>query len=696
MKWFDKLSESLGKEHIKRSIIYIAAFIATLGITFVMVKARVEDEIIPYATFVENNDEEQFVRDLTSGMTLEQKFTSPRDFEVITLSCSNHEKSLEGYMTLEVYNDQGELVTSKTVQNQEIAYGVPVEISMEGKKEQIYLVKVSAYDTQNEAIGFFGYIPEKEGDTAVVNGAKSKYVLSIGIHDYTALFRNLLKMILFIMFAGLIVLLTVLWKRELPPEKVFLMLAIPIGVTLLCFLSVNFINDGEAHFARAYHYANVVLGVAENDGVDHVAMRADDVDTLYSSGFMKAQHAQNMCYIYENWKWSVKDDTLIYNVKWRNAGKTNAIGYLPSIVGILVARILHLGTYPMVYLARSLAFVCYLVGSYYAIKVAPVGKHMMVFLAALPMSIQQATGITYDNVTYIVLFLLISVYLLVYFEGGTRRRIISLAILCILLGACKGGIYTPMLWLLIFIPKDRIGGWKKKTTLIFGIGILTVGVMIAGYGSTIIRYLYPEKSSATTEMTEHRGQEMIGLDEDDSEDKNMEGGTAEKTVTEKYNVGYVFQSPAGFVKLMINTLIERTQYYWEGIEGRMAAWAVEQLPIWSCVLFGIVILLTKNGVNEQNYKIDFRLRVGLLSTFGLVLIAFFALFLVETPLYHPYIWGVQGRYFIPVLLMIGIALRNNRIRQEKNSENALYIVYYAQMILFIVGYFLVFMTQVYH
>ena len=168
------------------------------------------------------------------------------------------------------------------------------------------------------------------------------------------------------------------------------------------------------------------------------------------------------------------------------------------------------------------------------------------------------------------------------------------------------------------------------------------------------------------------------------------------TVTEKYNVGYVFQSPVGFVKLMINTLIERTQYYWEGIEGRMAAWAVEQLPIWSCVLFGIVILLTKNGVNEQNYKIDFRLRVGLLSTFGLVLIAFFALFLVETPLYHPYIWGIQGRYFIPVLLMIGIALRNNRIRQEKNSENALYIVYYAQMILFIVGYFLVFMTQVYH
>ena len=681
MKWIKKIPVFLAKEQVKRLICYAAAFAAILGVAFIMVKARVEDQIIPYATFVENNDEEQFVRDLTSGMTLEQKFTSPRDFDVITLSCSNHEKSLDGYMTLEVYNDQGELVTSETVQNEGIAYGVPVEIPMEGKKGQAYLVKVSAYDTQKEAIGFFGYVPEKENDTAIVNGVKSKYVLSIGIHDYTALFRNLLKLILIIMFAGLVAMLAVLWKKQLPPEKIFLMLAIPIGVALLCFLSVNFINDGDAHFARAYHYANVLLGVNKNDGFDRIAMRADDVGALYSSGFVKVQHAQNMHHIYENWKWFVEDATLVYKVEWRNAGNTNIIGYLPSVIGILIARIMHLGTYPMIYLARILTFVCYLLGCYYAIKIIPVGKHMMVFLAALPMSIQQATGITYDNVTYLVLFLLISVYLRVYFEGTSRKRIIIFTILCMLLGACKGGIYTPMLWLLLFIPKDKIGGRKKKITLILGIGILTAGVMFAEYGSTIMRYFQPQEISAAS-----------GTSDDEKTDANNTFSEAPK---EKYDVGYVFRSPAGFVKLVINTLIERIQYYLEGIEGRMAAWAVEQLPIWSCALFGIIILLSKNGVNEQNYKIDFGLRIGLFSTFVLILLAFFALFLIETPLYHPYISGIQGRYFIPVLLLIGLALRNNRVIQEKNSENALYIVYYAQMILFVAGYYLIFMTQVY-
>lgn len=683
MKWFDKLSEFLAKEQLKRILYYTAALVVIVGIVFLMLKARVEDEIIPYATFVENNDEEQLVRDLTSGMTLEQKFTSPRDFDVITLSCSNHEKSLDGYMTLEVYNDQGELVTSETVQNEGIAYGVPVEIPMEGKKGQAYLVKVSAYDTQKEAIGFFGYVPEKENDTAIVNGVKSKYVLSIGIHDYTALFRNLLKLILIIMFAGLVALLAVLWKKQLPPEKIFLMLAIPVGVALLCFLSVNFINDGEAHFARAYHYANVILGVAQKDTDDYITMRADDVDTLYSSGFQDQQHAQNMYHIYENWSWFVKDNTLVNKVKWRSAGQTSSVAYLPSVVGIVVARILHLGTYPMVYLARIIPFLCYLLGCYYAIKITPVGKHIMVFLAALPMSIQQATGITYDNVSYIALFLLISCTLKIYFEGAAKREKILLILSCMMLGICKGGIYTPMLLILLFLPKEKMGEIKKKIQYIILAGVLTVCVAVAGYGTVILNYIHPQTVVAEEEK------DPDSANEDDK-------GADEKTVVRNYGISYCIKEPAGFAKVVINTIIERTGYYVEGMIGRMAAWAVEKLPVWSCILFGFIILLAKNGIGEEQYPLGTGMKLGMLLTFAVVIGAFFVLFLIETPYYNSYIWGIQGRYFIPLIMLLLLGGRNNGVIQKKGSEGMLYISYYAQTILFMLGYFLVFMTQTYN
>ena len=100
----------------------------------------------------------------------------------------------------------------------------------------------------------------------------------------------------------------------------------------------------------------MAMGVSEKDTMEKIAMRRDDVDALYSSGFQDAQHAQNMQHIYENWQWFVTDDEIVYEIEWRSAGKTSVLGYLPSVIAIMIARILHFGTYPMIYLARVLSF----------------------------------------------------------------------------------------------------------------------------------------------------------------------------------------------------------------------------------------------------------------------------------------------------------------------------------------------------
>ena len=686
MKLYRKIMGFFEVEKNKKLLRYLSLFMVILIASVIMIKARVEDEIVPYATFVENKDEEQFVRNLTSGMTIEQMFTSPRDFEVMTLSCSNHEKVLPGRMLFEVYDKNGELITSREMQNTDIVYDVPVEIPFDGQRYQMYTVKITAMDTEEEAIGFFGYIPEKSKNTAILNGEKTECVLSIGTHNYTNLFRNLLWVVMVVMFAGLAFLLFSLWKKELPPEKVFLMLAIPMGVALLCFMSVNFINDGDAHFARAYHYANVVFGVAEKDEIDRIAMRKDDVDTLYSSTCQNSQHAQNMQHIYDNWSWFVQDDTIVYNIEWRNAGTTNVLAYLPSVIAIILARALKLGTYPMIYLAKILPFMCYLLGCYWAIKITPVGKHILVFLAALPMAMQQATGITYDNVTYIALFLMIGYILKIYFEGMKRKDSVMLLLACVFLGCCKGGIYTPMLLILLFLPKDKIGGFKKKIRYILITGMLTMCVTLIGYGSIIQHYMRPwEQVVGTASEVEVSAPDAVDLKEKEPE-----------VPEQKYGITYVFESPHDFAKVCINTIIDRTDYYLRGLSGYMAAWAVEELPNWSCVLFIPILLLIKNGINEKDYEVDVNLRIGLITTFSAILLAFFALFLIETPKYHPFIWGIQGRYFLPQVMLLLLGIRNNSVIQKKDSEHMLYIAYYAQMIFFVIGYFLIFMTQTYN
>lgn len=683
---FHRLLCFFSEEKNKKFVFYMLMWGLTGIAAFFVIKAKVYDEIVPYATYLENTDEEQFIRNLTSGMTIEQEFTSPHDFECLTLSCSNHEKVLPGRMIVEIKDHEQNTIVSQIIDNASVTYGVPVEIHFEGEKDKPYVVTVIAVNTEEEAIGFFGYIPEEEADTATVDGRKSEYALSVGTHIHTGIFYRLLWIVMLILFLGMMIMIWFFSRREPEPQSMFLLLAIPMGIALLCFMSVNFINDGDAHFTRAYLYANIALGVADQDTISTITMRKDDLDTFYSSACQNARNAQNMCHIYENWSWFVKDETLINNVECRSAGNTSAFAYLPSILAILLARILKLGTYPMLYLAKIFPFICYLLGGYHAIKKTPVGKHVMVFLLALPIAMQQAVGITYDNMTYMILFLLISYVLKIYFEGMDKKEGVILAILCLLLGSCKGGAYTPMLFMLLFLPKDKMGGLKKKFIYILGVGALTLCMTLAGYGSTILSYIQPKTATMAEESAES---ELQGID-------NEQEALIQEPPTEKYGILYALRSPMGFVKLMGKTIIDRTEYYIDGLTGRMVAWAVEQLPVWSCGLFGIILILAKNGIAEEKYRIDWKLRVGMLSTFLIILVTFLVLFLIETPNHYPYIWGIQGRYFLPQVMLLLLAIRNNHVTQEKNTESLLYLLYYAQMIFFMIGYFGVFMTQTYH
>ena len=677
----------LKTEKYKKMYPYLGICVLFICVLLLIVRVNIYHEILPYVTYLENNDEEQFIRNLTSGRSIEQTFISPHDFECLTLSCSHHDMIIEGKTIVEIWDEQTEsLAAYEEIDNHSIYYGVPVEIHFDGvcKQDRTYRIKITALDTEEDALGFYGYIPQGDGDTALLDGSASEYALSLGTHTHTRLFNGLLWIVMVVMLAGLGILSWFLIRKELRPEQLFLVITIPMGIALLCFMSVNFINDGDAHFARTYYYANKILDAGDTDNGGAIAMRSDDVDTLFASSCKDAPNAQNMWHIYENWKWFADDKSIVEGIEWKNAGSTNMIMYLPSVVAVVLARLLGLGTYPMIYLAKIVPFICYLAGIYCAIKAIPVGKHILLFLAALPIAVQQAVGITYDNVTLIALFLMISYTLKIYYEGINIKDGIVLTASCMLIASCKGGIYTPMLFLLLFLPKEKMGGIKGKLKYVFGTGILTLCTMLAIYGATIWRYIQPSSETSASKFVQE-------VSEESSEDGDVQMSTGPSN----YGISYVVKNPKGFIRLVVNTSTERIEYYVNTMLGRNLAWSVQELPLWAYGLFGIILLCAKNGIGEERYHISLCLRVGMTVTFFLVVMAYFLLFLIETPVSYSYIWGLQGRYFLPQMLLLLLALRNDSVTQRSGTENMLYLGYYMQMSLFVAGYFLMFMTQTY-
>ena len=680
MRLYETIVTFFSKEKNKKSALYGIVFGITLIAAFVMIKMKVEDKVVPYETYVANKDEEQFIRNLTSGMTIEQTFSSPDNFECITLSCSDHEKRLPGKVFVEIWDMEGkEAVFFEEKENAAIYFNVPVEIPFAGEGDHPYLIKITAIDTGEEAIGFYGYLPAEGEETALVDGEKSDYALSIGIHIYSDLFAKLLYGILAIAFAGLLILLFYLRERNLKPERIFLLIAIPMGISLLCFQSVNFIHDGDAHFFQTYHYANVLLGKAQNDTRVTISMRQDDVDAVLNCNSAVNDNARNMSHIKQNWRWFAQDVTMVEVIEQEQAVGTNLLVYFPSVIGIVFARLLRLGTYPMILLAKIFPFIFYLLSCYYAIKIIPVGKRILLLLAALPMSLQQATGITYDNFTYMVLFLMLALVLKIYYEGITVKTGVLLALLCMALSVCKGGVYTPMLFLLLCIPKEKMGNIKKKLVYILITGSLTLLLFLVNYSDLLMMYLKPTPPVAeqTAEVTE----EDAG--------NTAEGETEEEiyVMDQRYGMSYFLKEPVDFAKLVIQTVVEKTEEYYRGVLGRVIAWPAADVPAWSSFLFGMILLLSVNRIGEEE-KVDGRLKLGMLLTFLLVVMAHFIIFCSETTKGTGYICGIQGRYFIPQLLLLLLCIRNNHVVQEEGSQQGLYILYDIQWIFYLMGYYI--------
>lgn len=657
-------------------IFFIICFSAFAGV-------YTKGKILNYATFIENNDSEQFIRNFTENMILEQRFTSPHAFDCVTISCSDHDMNLKGQMIIEVYDESNEkLIAYKRIENNQIHYGVPVEIDFHEKMgaDKNYVLKISARGTDENAIGLFGYIPSAGMPAAIINGQTSDYALSIGIHVRTKLFYGLLYCGLAILFCGMIILYWLVYKKEFDVHHMFLVLVIPFGVTMLLFANANMINDGDAHLPRAYHYANILLGQGQDDTGRTIRMRSDDVGIMYQSESLNARNAQNMYYIYENWKWFIKESEHIDGVPYRNAGRTNMIVYLPSVLGISLARILHLGTYPMIYLGKIFSFVFYIVGVYWAIKIVPIGKHLFLFIALLPISVQQATGITYDTFSFVILFLLISVILQMYYKEVDYKVKVALVILAVLLGLCKGGIYTPVLLLLLGIDKCNFNGMKNKIAFIILTVVATSVVTLLSYGSVICTYI------------QKNDEEGIQITNDSLQFASEEN---EQLSVEPYGIRYVLTNPIDMTVLVINTFTEKIGLYIQGMLGANVAWAVQTIPIWGYGMLGILIILCKNGIGEFQYQIKMNHRILFFLAFILVVSAHLVLFLIETPRTYSYIWGIQGRYFLPVIMLLFLASRNNSVEQKSKTESWLYLLYYVQYMLFFVAYFGLFMTQTY-
>lgn len=129
--------------------------------------------------------------------------------------------------------------------------------------------------------------------------------------------------------------------------------------------------------------------------------------------------------------------------------------YIPSAIGVFIAKSLNLGVIYAVWLSRIPNLIVYAIITSYAIKRAPCYKMPMFLVTCTPLATTVMFSSNYDSFLFAVFILAIAEFIYMYKNGALKKNLLIFFICCLLIGLIKPP-YLFFTLLVLFLPKEKL------------------------------------------------------------------------------------------------------------------------------------------------------------------------------------------------------------------------------------------------
>ena len=326
---------------------------------------------------------------------------------------------------------------------------------------------------------------------------------------------------------------------------------------------------------------------------------------------------------------------------------TTPLAYVPQAIGISVARLLGLNTVCLLYFGRFCNLIFFVIMLYLSMKRIPFGKEVLLGVAVLPMTLHLAASFSYDVMILSCMFLLTAVCLdLAYEKEQVRvRDIVLLAVLAAVAGPCKM-VYAPMLGLCLLIPMRKFGKVRNWFISAFAVGTAWAMAMYLVNSQVIATYAAATEADSYVEWAGEAG----------------------------FSMSLLIHNPVLLVRMFYQTLLWNAKDMhitmiggWLGNLDQVLD--VPYLAVWAFTLCLIGLALKIPG---EQIRMNMRQRVwsGFLCAAcgGLTMLS---MLIAWTPVSSRVILGVQGRYFLPFLPVLLLALKNRTVDLTKDKNRSI-------------------------
>lgn len=434
----------------------------------------------------------------------------------------------------------------------------------------------------------------------------------------------------------LYVVIDLLYNRGLLSiDKAFIIVLSFLGL-LFCFVfTPGIVPDEGYHFLATYRYSNMML--FQFAGAPGITMRSEDTILLDTFLTHNLEHQSYLDILDSNFL--AGDASLLFVDNGMDYDFVNNPPQLKlaAAIGLTLGRLLGLGAYSAFYLGRLFNLALFITLVYFAVRILPFGKNILRVVALLPMTLHLAASYSYDSGIIGLAFLLTAFCVKAIYDKGAikRKTCIAIGVLTFLLAPCKV-VYLMISVAVFLIPSERFS--SKRNALLFKFAIIAIAVLAIGI------------SKAST---------LLLIASSDADYSVFVRGDEQGYV---YTVNDILNSPFKFIAVLIRTVFTMGDFYLSTLVGGSLGYFQVEIVAPSYFVFALLLILIVSALPTPDdssaakpaHRIFF-LIIAIMGCFGILL----SMYLGWTFNTSPIIEGVQGRYFLPLLPLIMLAIRNN-------------------------------------
>lgn len=179
------------------------------------------------------------------------------------------------------------------------------------------------------------------------------------------------------------------------PELVFVTMTSFFGLLSALLMPVLAVPDENQHFQISY----AMFSAGKRAPEDIVKNEAMILSAVQDGGY-KAFYTQETSVAHDGI--AINTGSLVFDGKTR--ASTLDLMHLPQALGVLIGRLIYPSIGVMVLAGRLVTLALYVTALYFIIKNLRHGKWVFVFIASLPIMIQQAASVSYDPINTLAIF----------------------------------------------------------------------------------------------------------------------------------------------------------------------------------------------------------------------------------------------------------------------------------------------------